>query len=367
MAAAAEIIDCLRLINSPRVGAATFYKLTESCGSAAAALETLKSPCPAGWAEQEAERAEKCGIQIILYTDPEYPQALKHTDAAPPLLYVCGQTAFLNTPLSLSIVGARNASINGRKTASRIAYDLSEEKVMIISGMARGIDSAAHKGAMYAQGQKGPTIAVLGTGVDVVYPEENRDLYEQIAEQGAVISEFPLGTLPTSNNFPRRNRIVAALSQATLVVEATAKSGSLITAGLAQEMGRKLLAVPGAPSDARATGPNHLIKAGAVLAENAADILPVLRSLPPGPSMKPQQAKKTRQRDLFITAAKNEFTAEEPVKTKIIDYLNRDGVYVDEIIRASGLDQATISLELLQLEMSGRITRLPGNKVALIK
>ena len=182
-----------------------------------------------------------------------------------------------------------------------------------------------------------------------------------------MISEFPLGTLPTSNNFPRRNRIVAALSQATLVVEATAKSGSLITAGLAQEMGRKLLAVPGAPSDARATGPNHLIKAGAVLAENAADILPVLRSLPPGPSMKPQQAKKTRQRDLFITAAKNEFTAEEPVKTKIIDYLNRDGVYVDEIIRASGLDQATISLELLQLEMSGRITRLPGNKVALIK
>ena len=367
MAAAADIIDCLRLINSPRVGAATFYKLIKNYGSAAAALETLKSPCPAAWAEEEAERAEKAGIELVLYTSEAYPQNLKNIDAAPPVLYVRGQTEFLNTPLSLSIVGARNASINGRKTASRIAYDLCEQKVMIVSGMARGIDSAAHKGAMYALHQKGPTIAVLGTGADIPYPEENRNLYEQIAGQGAIVSEFPLGTLPSANNFPRRNRIVAALSQAVLVVEATAKSGSLITAGLAEELGRKIFAVPGAPTDARASGPNHLIKSGAVLAENAADILPILKMLPQGPALKAARTPKPRQRELFVPAAANEFTTAEPVKTKIIDYLNRDGVYVDEIIRASGLDQAVINLELLQLEMSGRITRLPGNKVALIK
>ena len=367
MAAAADIIDCLRLINSPRVGAVSFYKFIENYGSAAAALENLKSPCPVAWAEEEAERAEKSGIEIVLYTSAAYPQNLKNIDAAPPVLYVRGQTDFLNTPLSLSIVGARNASINGRKTASRIAYELCEKEVMIVSGMARGIDSAAHKGAMYAHNQAGATIAVLGTGADIPYPEENRKLYEQISEQGVIISEYPLGTLPAANNFPRRNRIVAALSQATLVVEATAKSGSLITAGLAAELGRKIIAVPGAPSDARAAGPNHLIKNGAVLAENAADILPVLQKLPQGSTVKTPRNKKPRQHDLFAPAAANECTSAEPVKTKIIDYLNRDGVYVDEIIRASGLDQAVISLELLQLEMSGRITRLPGNKVALIK
>lgn len=363
---AAEIIDCLRLINTPRIGAASFYKLLKTYGSAAAALETVKLPGSLTWAEDEMARAEKAGIKLVPFFALEYPQNLKSIEAPPPLLYVRGQTLVLNTPLSLAVVGARNASINGRKTASRIAYDLTEQGVMIVSGMARGIDGAAHKGAMYAKTQTAATLAVLGTGADVPYPEENRELYEQIATQGAVISEFPLGTLPAASNFPRRNRIVAGLAQAVLVVEATAKSGSLITAHLGRDLGRKILAVPGAPNDARAEGPNRLIKNGAVLVENAEDILPILLSLPRGSALKSLEPK-TEQSDLFAEVSDNEFTEEPVGKTKIIDYLNRDGVYVDEIIRASGFSQALVTLELLQLEMSGRIARLPGNKVALIK
>ena len=271
----------------------------------------------------------------------------------------------------MAIVGARNASINGRKTASHIAYDLTNNGVLVVSGMARGIDSAAHKGAMYACNQKGATLAVLGTGVDVPYPTENRQLYEQICEQGAIVSEFPLGTEPQAQNFPRRNRLVSAITQGTLVVEATTHSGSLITARLALEQGKDIFAVPGSPQDARALGPNKLIKEGAILAESAEDILSHLN--PEKQQQLIEYVDKLQKnadypaKDNLKEASTDNDNIKQSETSSIIDCLSREGTLVDEIIRKTGQDAATVSLALLELELSGRIERQPGNKVALIK
>lgn len=369
-----EIISWLRLINTENIGPVTFYKLLETYQSAENALEHLPpryKTFTSKQAENELSLARSKGIEIITYHDDSYPDNLKDLEDAPPILYVKGNLETLNHPLAVSIVGARNASINGRKMASKIAYELTNNDVLVISGMARGIDSAAHKGAMHAKNQCGPTIAVLGTGVDVVYPSENKSLYEQIVAQGAVISEFSLGTEPQSGNFPRRNRIVSALSTGTLVVEASLHSGSLITARLALEQGRDVFAIPGSPVEARSLGPNKLIKDGAVLIESSEDILNILSIT------NNHQIKKLSHRqpkDLFaipLDKVKNnvDIPQQSPsgnLQTKVLDYLTAEGVYVDEIIRSSGLDAATVSLELLELEMDGRIERQVGNKVALI-
>ena len=372
----AELIKCLQLINSENVGPVTFYKLLVRYRSLDNALEALPSLpkyrlFSKAQAQREYELARSKNIRIISIFDDEYPKDLKQINDAPPILYVRGRLDLLKAPAALAIVGARNASINGRKTASHIAYDLTNNGVLVVSGMARGIDSAAHKGAMYACHQKGATLAVLGTGVDVPYPAENRPLYEQICEQGAIVSEFPLGTEPQAQNFPRRNRLVSALTQGTLVVEATTHSGSLITARLALEQGKDIFAVPGSPQDARALGPNKLIKEGAILAESAEDIL--------------SHFNPEKQQQLIEYVDKLQKNADYPAKdnlkeasppnddikqsetSSIIDCLSREGTLVDEIIRKTGQDAATVSLALLELELSGRIERQPGNKVALIK
>ncbi len=438
-----EILDCLQLAGAAGVGPVTFLRLLDKFGSPAAALEALpedKKVFSRSQAARELDKARRKNIRLIPFTDSDYPVRLRSIPDAPPLIYVRGRTDILDAPLSLAVVGARNASVNGRKLASKIAYDLTESGVVIISGMARGIDSSAHKGAMYAQNRAGPTVAVLGTGADIPYPAENSLLYEQICAQGAVVSEFPLGTEAQPNNFPRRNRIVSALSSGTLVVEATLHSGSLITAKMALEQGRDVFAVPGSPAEGRSLGPNRLIKDGAVLAESADDILNVLqmtagRSIPLSLSRPPQPAENTaaqtdgcsffsnrpepaaeHQKSLFYqnghaaylsrreeeieflasggrqseqsAAHKNssarritqkelcrnsldkvENNADIPQQPTddITDYLSAEGVCVDEIIRASGLTPAEVSLKLLELEMQGRIERQIGNKVALIK
>ena len=369
MRPAEEILDVLQLIHSENLGPVTFYKLLNKFGSARAALENVGSLrrvrlMPRERAEAIAEECARRQIALISFSDAGYPFLLRGLPDAPPLLFARGHIECLNHPLSLSVVGARNASVNGRKTASRIAYELTNAGVMIVSGMARGIDAAAHKGAMYAQGQKGATVAVLGTGVDIPYPDENRELYDQIAEQGCIVSEFLPGTLPQANNFPRRNRIVAAMSQGTLVTEATVKSGSLITARMAAEAGRFLFAVPGSPADPRSQGPNRLIKEGAHLAENAEDIVKVLHN---DPAPLPVPRALLRQQELDFADTGTDLASPITDKTKIIDYLNADGVYVDEIIRASGLDAAQVAMELLELELDGAIERQSGNKVALVK
>lgn len=374
MAAENKILDYIQLINSANIGPVTFYKLLRQYGSAEAALAAL----PAGRrtfsrsaAQKEFELARRQNIRLLAFDDPEYPENLRAAEDAPPVIYVRGQINCLRQPLSLSIVGARNASLNGRKLASQISCELTSQGIMIVSGMARGIDTAAHKGAMFALNRSGNTVAVLGTGIDIAYPAENQKLCEQIAGQGAVISEFPLGTEPSAGNFPRRNRIVSALTDGTLVVEASLHSGSLITARLALEQGRDVFAVPGFPTDERSAGPNKLIKDGAFLVENAEDILNVLstdarRKIPRTP--------RPVQTDLFVKPLDKESktadipdTASPDRETDILSLLTPAGVYVDELIRVSGLDSAAVSLRLLELEMEGRIERQVGNKVALIK
>lgn len=362
-----EIIDCLQLINSENVGPVTFYKLLKEYKSLKAALEVLPrlktvSLCPRSAAVQMFEQARAQKIQLISFKNPLYPQSLKQLNDAPPLLYVLGNPALLQHPLGISIVGARNASINGRKLASKIAFELTNNDILVASGMARGIDSSAHKGALYAKKQQGPTLAVLGTGVDVPYPNENKELYHQIIEQGVVISEFPLGSKARIQNFPRRNRLISALTSGTLVVEATLHSGSLSTARFALEQGKDIFAVPGSPQDGRALGPNKLIKDGAILVENADDILEVLSTTH---HKQINEYVDKLQKNVDIPAVENEYISEPPAS--IIDYISCDGVYVDEIIRASGLDASEVSLALLELEMNGRIMRQVGNKVALIK
>lgn len=374
MAAENKILDYIQLINSANIGPVTFYKLLRQYGSAEAALAAL----PAGRrtfsrsaAQKEFELARRQNIRLLAFDDPEYPENLRAAEDAPPVIYVRGQINCLRQPLSLSIVGARNASLNGRKLASQISCELTSQGIMIVSGMARGIDTAAHKGAMFALNRTGSTVAVLGTGIDIAYPAENQKLCEQIAGQGAVISEFPLGTEPSAGNFPRRNRIVSALTDGTLVVEASLHSGSLITARLALEQGRDVFAVPGFPTDERSAGPNKLIKDGAFLVENAEDILNVLSA---NARRKIPRTPRPVQTDLFVKPLDKESktadipdTASPDRETDILSLLTPAGVYVDELIRVSGLDSAAVSLRLLELEMEGRIERQVGNKVALIK
>lgn len=374
MAAENKILDYIQLINSANIGPVTFYKLLRQYGSAEAALAAL----PAGRrtfsrsaAQKEFELARRQNIRLLAFDDPEYPENLRAAEDAPPVIYVREQINCLRQPLSLSIVGARNASLNGRKLASQISCELTSQGIMIVSGMARGIDTAAHKGAMFALNRSGSTVAVLGTGIDIAYPAENQKLCEQIAGQGAVISEFPLGTEPSAGNFPRRNRIVSALTDGTLVVEASLHSGSLITARLALEQGRDVFAVPGFPTDERSAGPNKLIKDGAFLVENAEDILNVLSA---DARRKIPQTPRPVQTDLFVKPLDKESktadipdTASPDRETDILSLLTPAGVYVDELIRVSGLDSAAVSLRLLELEMEGRIERQVGNKVALIK
>jgi DNA processing protein len=367
------LTEILQLINTDGIGPISFYKYVNECGSVSGALNKLKNKkevASQSFAEDEIARAINKGIKIIAFCDKEYPQSLRNIPDAPPVLYAIGNIELLQYPLAIAIVGARNASINGRKIASRIAYDLTENDVLIISGMARGIDSSAHKGAMYAKGQKGPTIAVLGTGVNKIYPSENTNLYTEISQQGLLISEFSLDTEAQISNFPRRNRIISALSSGTLVVEASLHSGSLITAKTALEQGKEIFAIPGSPIENRSQGPNKLIKDGAILTESAEDILNIL-------SINQNQQIKNCQMELLpldkaknsvnISQHKESVEAPKCNNTKLIDLITYQGVEIDELLRASNLTQAIFFEQLLSLEFEGKIERQVGNKVSRIR
>ena len=369
---AENLVNILRLLNTDGIGPVTFYKLLEKHGNIPAALEAIsakKTVYSQDQAEQLLADAEKKNVKIIPYTSPEYPQTLLQISDAPPVIYALGNTELLNYPYSVAIVGARNASIAGRKIASRIAYDLTQADVLVVSGMARGIDAAAHKGALYAKQQQGPTVAVLGTGVDEIYPAENTELYQDICRQGLAVSEFAPGTKAQVSNFPRRNRIISALTQGILVAEASLNSGSLITARLALEQGKDIFAVPGSPLENRAAGPNRLIKEGAILTESAEDILNVL-------SISQNRQIKIKQTELFpLDKAKNNVNISEHKNTEksnsdninLLDLISYEGVDIDVLLRTSQLSQADFFSQILDLEFSGKIQRQAGNKVARIK
>lgn len=363
---AGERVAWLRLIRSENIGPATFRDLIDHFGAAQAALEALPDLARRGGArrvgriasraeaEAEIEAAERIGSRMIALCEPAYPPWLRQADAPPPLLGVRGATRHLLSP-SVAVVGARNASVAGRKIAAMIAEGLGEADFVVVSGLARGIDSAAHEAAL-----RTGTIAVFAGGLDRVYPPENDRLFQRIIEAGGcAVSEMQLGLEPRARDFPRRNRIIAGLTLGTVVAEAAERSGSLITARLALEQNRELMAVPGSPLDPRAAGSNRLLKQGAHLVTEAADIVdilaPILGRLPQGGDLRAG------------VAYSNEPTAEpaQDDRTTIIEALGPTPTEVDEIIRFTGAPARLVHVVLLELELAGRLERHAGQRVSL--
>ncbi len=361
-----EIIDSLQLSRSRSIGPITFRQLIARFGSAGAALTALPSLLrkrnrtasfslrPRDEAKQELDAIVKLGAWVIPLQSQAYPEALAATEDAPPILIGLGDPELV-TRRSIAVVGARNASANGRRLARQFAADLGTAGLIVTSGLARGIDTAAHQGSLETG-----TVAVVAGGLDVVYPSENQGLFEAIVERGAALSEMAPGTRPQARYFPRRNRIVSGLSRGTLVVEAARNSGSLITARIALEQGREVFAVPGSPLDPRSQGGNDLIRNGAILTESAEDILSNLESS----FRKLPITRQALEKSAFCTPANDESEIAE-AHGDIVSLLSDTPVAVDELIRQCQLSPAAVSSAILELELSGAVDRLPGNMVAL--
>ena len=356
-----EMIDWIRLIRSRRVGPATFHRLLAEHGTATAALAALPEVaakagvpkykiCPINIAEAELSQAQRLGLHPIWHGTPAYPPLLMETPDAPAFLWAKGKTSVLRKP-SIAIIGARNASSLGTRMTYLLAEQLSEAGYTVVSGLARGIDASAHKASL----KKG-TIAVMAGGVDVVYPKENAQLYQDIPENGVIVSEQPAGLAPQARNFPIRNRIVAGMTQATIVMEAAARSGSLITARQALDIGRDVMAVPGHPFDGRAAGCNFLLRDGATLVRSAKDVIEALSPIP---------ETSLRATPAVSPAITVDTTALKPksnrlVSDAILELLGASAVPEDVVIRDSGLPACTVSRSLVDLELQGRIERQPG-------
>jgi len=359
-----ERVAWLRLARMPNVGPVTFAQLLARFHSASAALEEVprlvrrgggdaaKLPSEAD-ARGEMEVLANIGGRLIASVEPDYPRGLAALDAPPPLISMLGHTVLLTHEM-VAIVGARNASALGRKLAGRLAADLGEAGLVIASGMARGIDTAAHEGSLPSG-----TCAVIAGGINVVYPPENAGLYERIKAEGVIVSEMPFGQPPQARHFPRRNRIISALSRGVVIVEAAEGSGSLITANFALEQNREVFAVPGSPLDPRAKGTNRLIREGAVLTETADDVLSVLKPILGGTFREPVRD----QGELPLMGEPPEAEADR-IRSAVEEALGPAAVAVDELIRLCGAPAPVVLTVLLELELAGRLTRHPGNKVS---
>lgn len=366
---AKEKLAWLQLFRTENIGPITFYKLLERYGSAENALKAIPDLAKrggrmdglkafdAGLAGKELEQIERSGAKLIARDEPEYPELLAQLEDAPPLITVMGHTALLSRP-SLGVVGARNASLAGRKIAEDFSRKVGAAGYVIVSGLARGIDASAHAASLDTG-----TVAVVAGGIDVIYPKENEKLYRQIAEQGAIIAESPFGTEPLARHFPRRNRLISGLSLGTLIVEAAMKSGSLITARMAAEQNREVFAVPGSPLDPRAEGTNKLIQDGAHLALSADDIIRELKSLRLKPMNDPSGDKWKGAPSLFSPSVRE---PDESLRIRLLEILSPTPVQMDEIIRASGASAGDVLTIVLELELAGRVERQPGNKINLI-
>lgn len=368
-------LDRLRLVRSRRVGAITYHRLIAEHGSARAALDALPGiaeaagvqqyeVCPLGVVQAELKQGRALGATLLVHGEPDYPQALLDIPDAPPILWVMGDITLFNRP-AVGMVGARNASSLGVRMARRLGAGLSEAGFTIVSGLARGIDTAAHEAALEGRGK---TVAVMAGGIDVIYPPENTALAAAIDAAGCRVSEHPPGLQPQARHFPLRNRIVAGLSRAVIVVEAAAKSGSLITARAALDYGRDVMAVPGHPFDARASGCNILIRDGALLVRSPQDVLEALGAptdgtpepemrlaLPPGP---PLPGPAAPQRPLKEVAL---------LHSMILNRLGPSPLAEDQLMRDLNVTSAQLAPELLTLELDGRISRHPGGLLARVE
>lgn len=383
-------LDWLRLIRCENVGPRTFRALINQFGGASAALDALPELARRGGrtmlkvatraeAEREMTQAARLGARFVALGEPDYPKALQAIDTAPPLIAIRGAAAALNRPC-VAIVGSRNASAAGLAFTERLARGLGEGGFTVVSGLARGIDTRAHRASL-ATG----TVAVLAGGHDKVYPSDNEPLLETIVEQGgAAVTEMPLAWEPRGRDFPRRNRIVSGLSYGTVVIEAARKSGSLITARFALEQGREVFAVPGSPLDPRAEGTNDLIRQGATLCASPDHVIAVLEPLlaagGPAPLSAQEPEGAGEGTDLWDElelpgigrapqTIRVPFEPEEGGSSAdpLIELLGPSPIHVDELVRQSGLPPRAVQMTLLELEIAGRLERHGGNAVSLVK
>ncbi|HYI42454.1 MAG TPA: DNA-processing protein DprA [Sphingomicrobium sp.] len=351
-----DLIDRIRLVRSSGIGPVTYRQLLARFGTAAAALAAIPDLARRGGgktprllavteAEQEAARVDKLGAQYLAVGQGLYPQLLAQMDDAPPLLIAKGDLHLLDRK-AVAIVGARNASAAACRFARTLAHDLGREGFTVVSGLARGVDSAAHDGAL-----ESGTVGIVAGGIDVFYPPENEARQKAMFERGLVLAEMPPGTEPRARHFPYRNRIIAGISVGTVVVEAAPRSGSLITARLAAEAGREVMAVPGSPLDPRAQGCNQLIRDGATLVQNAADV---------AEAVEPYQSR--------VAAPVERYEAQQLDGEAVDDIeqlLGPSPVPVDEIIRLSGASSGAVQMALLELDLAGRLDRHAGGKVSV--
>ena len=353
-----DLVDRLRLLRTPGIGPVTFRQLIIRFGTASAALAAVpdlarrgggKAPAlrTSAEAEREIARVEKLGGKFLASGQGLYPALLAELEDAPPLLVAKGNLNLLDRQ-AVAIVGARNASAAACRFARGLAHDLGEHDLVVVSGLARGIDSAAHDGAL-ASG----TIGVIAGGIDIFYPPENEERQKALFEQGLVLAEMPPGTEPRARHFPYRNRIIAGISAGTVVVEAAPRSGSLITARLAAEAGREVMAVPGSPLDPRAQGCNQLIRDGATLIQNAADVAEAIRL--PASSVRAEAASYEHA----------ETVNGDDALGVVEQLLGPSPVPVDEVIRLSGASSGAVQMALLELDLAGRLDRHAGGKVSL--
>ena len=355
----------LRLLRSRRVGVATFHRLLAEHGTAQNALAALPEVaraagvpgyeiCPAGVIDAEIKAARAAHARLLCLGAPDYPAGLADVADAPPVMWAIGDTALLARPM-IALVGARNASSLGTRMARGLAHDLGAQGFVVVSGLARGVDAAAHLAAL-----KTGTVAVMAGGVDVIYPSENTNLALDIARQGLCLSEQPMGLAPQARHFPSRNRIISGLARAVVVVEAAAKSGSLITARDALDQGREVLAVPGHPLDARASGCNMLIRDGAQLVRNAEDVIAALPAeVPAGPP---------RRTDLLSNLpppAPRSLRQTAALHQQILDRLGPSPVAEDQLIRDLSVSAGDVGPVLVDLELDGRINRQAGGLLSL--
>jgi DNA processing protein len=365
-----QYLGWLALALTPGLGARMAGKLLSQFGSPDAifnasltALEGQRLPAavaqaihtrrPLSDAAKELAQAQAAGCRLLTWDEPEYPSRLREIYDPPPLLYVIGNVELINRHV-LAIVGARRPTPYGNQMAERLAKDLAARGLVIASGLARGIDASAHRGALSSG--SGTTIGVLGCGIDVVYPKENKKIFEEIEKRGAIITEFPMGTFPAPQNFPIRNRIISGMSLGVVVVEGAQYSGSLITARLAMEFGREVYGVPGNATQPSSFGPNQLIKQGAKLVTSWEDVVEELPT-PVRAELVPVEAASAEERTLLVEEALG------PMERPIYELLTPDEArHVDEIVEKSGLTSSEVLAALFDLELRGVVRQLPGKQ-----
>ena len=391
-----EAFARIRLLRSPHIGGATYLQLLARCGDAASALASLPDLASRGEGKRpyraaseaaitaEIAAVKRAGARYIFHDSADYPPLLRQSDGAPPILIARGDPA-LARRLPVAMVGARNASAAAARLAEGGARELAEAGCAVVSGLARGIDTAAHKGALAAS--SGGTIAGIASGIDIAYPPQNAALHEQIAAQGLLLTEQPPGTQPVAHLFPARNRIIAGIACGTLVVEAAVGSGSLITARLAGEAGREVMAVPGSPLDPRSRGCNALIRDGAVLVQGPEDVLELIAGFAAlldggmdawlmaedtddatpnaAPHAAPNAAISPRPTPTHATPPLSPPTNDEALPGELATLLSMAPIGIDDLVRQSGAEAGAVQLALVELELAGRLVRHPGGRVSL--